>query len=588
MAMPNRQPPQRSSALKRYGPLLAVVAVIGVIAAVTMRSRTDSKDTASSDGTAPVGSSANLPMLYNEAKARGADLSVYGDNCDPNTGRIKMPSIFAPPCVPEWKGGDNGGATYQGVTKDKVIIAEYIPQTGGDLAALLQGLLDPREQVEQTQEAYRRMFNDLFETYGREVVIVPVEGSGSAGDETAARADAIKVAEEIGAFASLGGPALAQSYADELASRGVLCIACGQGVPDSKFQANAPYMWGPLATPEEFLLNLGDLTTGMLMNKPAQWAGGELKDRTRRFGVVHFEQEVPVFKELRSQVLEEGKRRGFEAVVTETYTLDPNNLGKLTERAPTIIAKMKQAEVTTIIFLGDPLMPMYLTKAATEQGYFPEWVVTGTVLTDTTTFGRMYDQQQWRHAFGIATLPARLPKSQGESARVHRWYYGEDPAAKSASQLLYPNLQMIWLGLHLAGPNLTPETFRDGLFRYPPSGGGPTTPQISFGRHGFFKSPLEQEERTDYLGVDDISLVWWDPEVEGWDESEKNYGKGMYRYIRMGERYLPGKLQPGDFPGFDPTDTVTMYDLTGEQGPKPPERDIPPEYPSPNKSLPKI
>ena len=57
-------------------------------------------------------------------------------------------------------------------------------------------------------------------------------------------------------------------------------------------------------------------------------------------------------------------------------------------------------------------MPIYLTKAATEQNYFPEWVITGTVLTDTTALGRLYDQKQWAHAFGLSSLPVRIPKEQ--------------------------------------------------------------------------------------------------------------------------------------------------------------------------------
>ena len=32
---------------------------------------------------------------------------------------------------------------------------------------------------------------------------------------------------------------------------------------------------------------------------------------------------------------------------------------------------MKSAGVTTIVFMGDPLMPIYLTKAASDQNYHP-------------------------------------------------------------------------------------------------------------------------------------------------------------------------------------------------------------------------
>jgi hypothetical protein len=37
----------------------------------------------------------------------------------------------------------------------------------------------------------------------------------------------------------------------------------------------------------------------------------------------------------------------------------------------------------------------------------------------------------------------------------------------------------MFIGIHLAGPNLTPATFRDGLFRFPVGGGTPPVPQFS-------------------------------------------------------------------------------------------------------------
>ena len=130
------------------------------------------------------------------------------------------------------------------------------------------------------------------------------------------------------------------------------------------------------------------------------------------------------------------------------------------------------------VFLGDPIMPIYLTKAATDQDYFPEWIITGTVLTDTTVFGRQYDQEQWAHAFGVSSLGARVPQDQGEAWRLHRWFYDEDPVAKKLVAVINEPLRILMLGIHMAGPDLTPETFRDGLFAYPPSGHLPTSPYL--------------------------------------------------------------------------------------------------------------
>ena len=63
--------------------------------------------------------------------------------------------------------------------------------------------------------------------------------------------------------------------------------------------------------------------------------------------------------------------------------------------------------MTTVVYTGDPLAPATLTKVATQQGYFPEWVITGTALIDTDVLARTYDQQQWAHAFGPADLFVR-------------------------------------------------------------------------------------------------------------------------------------------------------------------------------------
>ena len=47
--------------------------------------------------------------------------------------------------------------------------------------------------------------------------------------------------------------------------------------------------------------------------------------------------------------------------------------------------------------------------------------------------------------------------------------------------LLYYAFYMLALGVHMAGPNLTPETFRDGLFRWTPIDGQITAARVSWG-----------------------------------------------------------------------------------------------------------
>ena len=63
----------------------------------------------------------------------------------------------------------------------------------------------------------------------------------------------------------------------------------------------------------------------------------------------------------------------------------------------------------------------------------------------------------------------------------------------------------------------------------------------------------------DYSGTDDLAEIWWDSEATGKDEVDKD-GKGMYRYVDGGKRYLPGQWPEGEPKLFDPAGAVTIYD----------------------------
>src|SRR5262249_46348707 len=161
-----------------------------------------------------------------------------------------------------------------------------------------------------------------------------------------------------------------------------------------------PYIWGDQPSPEEFLVNVSDFVGKDLVGHKAKYAGDpDLQNKDRVIGTVNFEQDPPVFGALTDLVNKCGAKSGFQAADQETYLF---NIPQMPDRATAIIAKLKAAGVTTVVFLGDPVMPIYLTKAATAQNYHPEWIITGTVLTDSTVLGRFYDQDQWKHAFGLS------------------------------------------------------------------------------------------------------------------------------------------------------------------------------------------
>ena len=94
-----------------------------------------------------------------------------------------------------------------------------------------------------------------------------------------------------------------------------------------------------------------------------------------------------------------------------------------------LIAKLKAAGVTSVIFSGDPVAPGPLTTAATNQDYFPEWIISGAALTDTAIFARTYDQRQWAHAFGVSFGAARTDPRVSGAIYLYDWFFGKNPPA---------------------------------------------------------------------------------------------------------------------------------------------------------------
>ena len=114
-----------SKALKRYGPL-AVLAILVVGAIIVFGGGDDdsSDDGGSTDETPTADRPEGAPMTFQEAEEEGVDDIEWGDECDTDRGRLKVPLSNAAPCLEPWE-GDNGGATSPGVTADSIKIVYY-------------------------------------------------------------------------------------------------------------------------------------------------------------------------------------------------------------------------------------------------------------------------------------------------------------------------------------------------------------------------------------------------------------------------------------------------------------------------------
>ena len=566
------RPSSGQRALKRYGPL-AVVAAVVVGAIALLGGGDDDEDVTGGaneeQAAAPVAEQEGTLLTFQEAEEQGADID-FGEGCDPETGRVAIPLRSAAPCVqPFEEGADNGGATSPGVTADaiKIVVYKGQPDPLTQAAIGAAGADTDPNAANQTVLDYLTMFEDVYETYGRRLDVEVVEATGNASDATAGLADAQSVIDKQ-PFAVVGGPAQTAAYWQEIANAGILCMGgCTLAEGWDNVEAAGPYVWPSPISQEQADAHLAELLGKQLVGKPATFAGDEaLHDTERVFGWVQAETETGEYaarNDAFDQRFEE--EYGGEIAVRSTYLFDP---GAAQETATTVIARMRDAGVTTVILSVDPIVPKNITEEATKQGYFPEWVVGPSVLADTTIFGRTYDQEQWANAIGISLGSVPSDDTLADSYFVYDWYFGEPPPTNTSSVII-PGPAQLMLGIHLAGPELTPESFRDGLFqRYPRKDPGRTYASVGWGE--------DLWGRPDYNGSDDTGAFWWDPDEPGEDETG-NAGTGMKRFIDEGARFLPGDWPEDPIPFFEEAGTVTAFEAL-------PEGEEHPDYPSPPRS----
>jgi hypothetical protein len=432
---------------------------------------------------------------------------------------------YSPPCVAF--SGSNGGATSKGVTATEIHVAyrslneKGFQQTLAELAGA--SLSDTPDDIKRTINVLAQYFNSRFQFYGRKLVIDFYDGQGSNTNELLgkgqdkAEQDATKVADEIKAFADLS--ATSEPYANALARRGVL----GFGDPYLSRQwhdDHRPYIWS-IATDGTKVANFAaEYSTKRLCGKPASLAGGSLKGQPRKFASLApenswYQESVQV------------ARSTFTAAkcdpgVNIKYQLD---LGTMSNQASNMVAQLQSQGVTTILCGCDPILPVFLSGAAARQGYYPEFVIVGTALTDTDIVGQLWNQDFASHAFGVSSLTEPVPANQTIGYAAYKAIAKDEPAF--SVDLIYYQMAEMAIGIQMAGPNLTPQTFEQGMFAYPPRVG--PAGLWGFGPH-------------DYTAADDVREIYYDPNAT----SKYNQKKGAFVEAEPGKRYREGQITGGD------------------------------------------
>jgi hypothetical protein len=470
-----------------------------------------------------------------------ANVAVGKGKCRPD-GRQYGISRYMPPCVAF--SGDNGGSTGRGVTGDKITIVRYVNQVNPATQAILEriSVADDPSVIKRAYDALFAYANAHYMTYGRQVVFQDYAARGPDENDEAMKADAQDIARRIKPFAVwTQNPAGPKVFAQEIAQQGIICT-CTVTLSTEFYKENPPYLWSSLPTSTEYAAHMAEYIGKRVANKPAKWAGDEFypvqnyRTKTRKFGLIYI-------TGLMGHVDVEGTRFHDEFVkqlgkynvrfcdgCEFAYTYDPSNAQPITA----MIQTMKAHDVTTLIMFVDPLYPILITPEATRQQYFPEWFITGSGLSDTSAAGRAYDQQQWRHAFGISPLWITWTDvSQSPGFReFHHGMPGMKPGDEGVLVNIYRDpVQTLFVGIQLAGPKLTSDTFAQGMLSYPRTGGLPA-------------APLVFRTRELPTGIKDFVEVYYDVTARGNDERNAN-GTGLVMKSNGGRRYILGGWPAG-------------------------------------------
>ncbi len=534
-------------ALRPYAPVATAVIVLALTAVFVSPAPRARESTAGSVNVplSPDGSAPETPGGEGDA-ASGSSTGDDGTNSSQSPGSkpgtnvdvaacpdrtLQVPGDpYSPPCLNF--AGDNGGITSAGVSADEIVVSVRIADgpTAVELFAKISGenVEDSPESYVDTLNALGEYFSTRFQFYGRRIRFEIFQGQGVGttellgGGREAALSDAVK-ARELGAFADLSSITL--PYADAIARQKIVGIGAPYPSQDW-FVQRRPYAWSQF--PDGTLVS-GAAAAAAIARLSGQdtavYAGDALGDKPRVFGLVA--PENAEYQESADRFVQGFADGGIPISVNLSYKLD---IASMPNQASNIIAQLKDQGVTTVVCACDPVMlALGMAPKANEQSYEPEWLTGGLAFLDQDIVAQLIDDRQWRHAFGLAFNAESEPQGRSFPYAAYKQIRPNDEPAFGVEEIYY-QMYMLALGIQLAGPTLTPESFEAGMFSYR-GGSGP---------RGFWKFGPG-----DYTPTDDFREIWWDPDrISG-----QNQKPGAW--VQLGtQRWTENNIPRGPAPFF--------------------------------------
>jgi hypothetical protein len=464
----------------------------------------------------------------------GGDTSHCTDD-----GRQHGVTYHAPACVPRWEGGDNGGATYPGVTADSVKVVLFSSQPNEQVDAILarEGLAASEQEQREFLEASTEFLHKHYEFYGRKIEFVRVVGDCPTTPPDVARCrQAAQEVARMRPFAVVWGTPLYADVFDVWVRAGIVTIG-GNHFEKRFYTARRPFRYDVFMDGTSSADVIAEYYCKKLAGQNATHSGrvihpqiGTRGNVPRRAGIVVPEIPANVLNAQRVQQRIAQCDSGEDPIIT-TYESD---IDRAAEQTRAVVAALIQNRVTTVICMCDPIAPVFGTAGMTANSYFPEHLLPGLGLLDYDKLGRLYDDQQMQHMFGPSHLGNAVPHEESDATKIWRDVgRGGTPCLACNGPWAY--FSLVGTIIQSAGPDLNPGTVERGMLTAEARGGWDQTG----GRGDIVMINFGQD---DYTGLSDYREVYWSANAR----SQLDGRAGAYVPMNDGRRYRLGQL-PGGF-----------------------------------------
>lgn len=476
----------------------------------------------------------------------GTGKTISGTACSSGTPQFDSP--YALPCVAKFT-GNNGGATYDGVTATTINLARReFPQTanGEEIAAQAKAEGYALPQVtDQVMQTFLTYFNSVYDLYGRKVTVTPAASTSNytaellnTGQATAC-ADADKIANQQHAFGEVGFGDNFQGggtgvFSQCAAQQKLVEFDGGAYFNEGYFQQGNPYIWSVPEDCSRIAVNSAEAYAKLLIGKKATYAGdASLKTQTRKLGI--YVPNLPPYTSCTQQSVQTMEQKyhvpAAQVSTVFTYGLDISTFQQSVQQA---IVQFKAAGVTTIVTACDSFSLALLTKAAKAQNYHPEWLLNGVAGDDTDTVAQTYDPTEVNgHLFGLSEAPPQniLFGPSSPAGKLYQHLTGH--AIPAGTDGDYGDLVWIFNALQAAGPDLTPQNLAKGVHGLPALG----APDYSYGKWDLSTGPTGAQGDGDHTLVSDARFVYWN----GTGTSPDNGKQGTFVPVFNGKRFSTGQ-----------------------------------------------